>query len=120
MKLRVEKRKPDVLDPTIYAVDNPAFPKRKQPSLSSSRTRMPKRNNKQTAPSSVLEKEDFVSDSFTDSIYDQDTICALCTGDRKMVSLLCLKAPLSKSSFTLIFKHAVFRLPCCVLYRVSK
>ena len=80
MKLRVEKRKPSMLDLTVYETEHPAFPKRKQPAL--------KLNKKQpvaSVSSPPSSKSNFARDTFTEHVFDENTKCALCAGDRNMV-----------------------------------
>ena len=93
MKLRVEKRKPELLDLTVYEALHPALPNRKQASAIAHKTKSSKSHKKQTlaaslsSPSSTV-KGDFVNDKFTENMFDEHTKCALCAGDRQMVTIL--------------------------------
>jgi hypothetical protein len=74
MQLRVEKRKPDVLDPT-----------RDFGSTQVSKSKITKSTKKlpiQASPSAVSE---FTMDTFTENKFNEETKCSLCQGDREMV-----------------------------------
>ena len=85
MQLRVDKRKPDKLDPTMYDSESLGLPKRK---FSRANTKF--KTSKKTAssePPSVLPLSEFMQDTFTENEFHDEAKCVLCGGDRNMVFL---------------------------------
>lgn len=74
MQLRVEKRKPDVLDPTRDFGSTQVS----KPKITKSTKKLPI----QASPSAVSE---FTMDTFTENKFNEETKCSLCQGDREMV-----------------------------------